>query len=385
MVFEAAVIGTGPNPDDPDRDGYAMGYRHGAAYDRLDDCELVACADLVREHAEQFGDKFGLSAVYEDYERMLADIDPDIVSVCIPPEAHADVVIGCATSGTVDAVHCEKPMATSWRDCRAMVETCEEQGVHLTINHQRRFGDPFRRAKEFVDAGEIGELVRLEFAEDNLFDAGIHQFDLCGYFTEQTPVDWALCQVHYETENRWFGVHNENQAIAQFRYENGIYGLASTGPGAGFVGCYFRLVGSDGQIEIGVDNGPVLRIRRRGSSEWEAIDTEENIHGPRSPGAVGTVIKRLASALPGSVESTVQSPTLHDKAIAEVVEAARTGSESELSGRNALDATELVFASWESARCTGRVDLPLDINDNPLAGMIEDGRLEPRARMEPTP
>lgn len=385
MVLKAAVIGTGANPDDPGRDGFAMGYRHGAAYRRLDDCQLVACADLVQKHAERFAEEFDLRGVYEDYRRMLAEVEPDIVSVCIPPDAHAEVVVACAKSGNVDAIHCEKPMATTWRDCRQMVEACEDHGVRLTINHQRRFGEPFRRAKSLLDDGEIGELVRIEFAGDNLFDAGSHQFDLCGFFTEQTPVQWVLGQIHYDQENQWFGVHNENQAITQFRCEDGVYGLAATGDGADFVGCYCRLVGSEGEIEIGVHNGPTLRTRRGGATAWEVIETDENIHGPRKPGAIGAVVRRLASTLPGSTGSRSQSPTLHDKAIAEVVEAVRTGDESELSAQRALWATELVFATWESARRTGRVDLPLTIDDNPLQALIDEGRVTPRPPVEPTP
>lgn len=385
MTYKAAVIGTGENPDDPNRDGFAMGYRHGAAYRQLDDCTLVACADIVRSNAERFAEEFGIDAVYEDYERMIAEVEPDIVSVCVPPAVHAEIVIGCAESGAVGAIHCEKPMATTWADCRRMVQTCEAHGVRLTFSHQRRFGEPFRRAKALLDEGAIGELVRMEFSEDNLFDAGSHQFDLCGYFTSQTPVEWVIGQVHYDRENLWFGTHNENQALAQWRYRDGVHGLASMGPGTSFVGCYFRLVGSGGEIEIGVENGPTLRIRRRGSAGWEEIDTDENIHGPKSLGRVGFVVQQLASRLPGSADERLDRPTFHDKAIEEVVRTAREGTESELSAQNALMATELIFAVWESARRCGRVDLPLDIDDNPLEAMIEAGRLKPSPARPPTP
>jgi hypothetical protein len=45
-----------------------------------------------------------------------------------------------------------------------------------------------------------------------------------------------------------------------------------------------------------------------------------------------------------------------------------------------LQATELIFASWESARRRGRVDLPLEIEDNPLEDMVEAGQLGPEKR-----
>jgi hypothetical protein len=48
-----------------------------------------------------------------------------------------------------------------------------------------------------------------------------------------------------------------------------------------------------------------------------------------------------------------------------------------LSARRALNATEIIFAIYESSRRRGRVDLPLTISDNPLAAMVEAGHLQP--------
>ena len=64
-----------------------------------------------------------------------------------------------------------------------------------------------------------------------------------------------------------------------------------------------------------------------------------------------------------------------ERAIAEVIDALRSGRESELSARRALNATEIIFAIYESSRRRGRVDLPLTISDSPLAAMVEAGQL----------
>ena len=101
---------------------------------------------------------------------MLAETHPDIVSVCVPPGLHADIVIDCARTGVPEAIHCEKPMAKTWSDCREMVEVCEAEGVQLSFNHQKRFAGPVREAKWLLDDGAIGELERLEFGEEHLCD-----------------------------------------------------------------------------------------------------------------------------------------------------------------------------------------------------------------------
>jgi predicted dehydrogenase len=374
-MYRIGFIGTGADPDDPDTDGYAMAYRHAPGYQRLEDCSIVACADIVPENAEAFADAHGIdeAGVYEDYERMLAEQRPDIVSVCTPPSVHADIVVDCARSGVVDAVHCEKPMADTWADCERMASACDEEGVQLTINHQMRFGRPFREAKGLLDDGAIGDLRRLEFGDSTLFDMGTHLFDLCNYYVGDASAEWMLAQIDYTEENVMFGTHNENQAIAQWRYENGVCGIASTGRGDEFLDAYFRLIGDEGAIEIGADEA-MLRVRRDGSG-WRTVDTgADTIHNP-SPGRLRAGIGRLAGAVSPQLRERLRPRRYTERAIEDLVDALRTGEESELSARTALDAEELVFASWESARRRGRVELPLEIADNPLEEMVEAGQL----------
>lgn len=60
-------------------------------------------------------------------------------------------------------------------------------------------------------------------------------------------------------------------------------------------------------------------------------------------------------------------------AIIELVEALEAGREPELSGRRALKATELIFATYESSRRRGRVELPLDVDDSALQALLDEG------------
>lgn len=376
MSVSVGFVGTGADPTDTGPDGYAMAYRHADGYRTVDECELVCCADIVPENARAFAEQYRIAQemVFEDYEEMLRTAKPDLVSVCVPPKEHASVVIGAAETEIPRAIHCEKPMAATWKECREMVDVCESNDVRLTINHQRRFGTPFRLAKHHLNAGAIGDLTRIEFAESNLFDAGVHLFDLCGYMTDEADPKWILAGLDYRDENLWFGAHNENQAIAHWEYADGTSALAATGESQGLVGCYLRLRGTDGCIEVGVDDGPSLRVRRDGSG-WEQIDTGgANIHGPDSPGLVKAAVGRVTGGAVGSAQR-VTPRSYVDDAIADVVRSLREDRQSGLHARKALRATELVFGAWESVRKRGRVDLPLQIDDNPLEAMVAAGQL----------
>jgi predicted dehydrogenase len=374
MGLQVAVIGTG-EPEEESTDGYGMAYEHASGYERLDDCELVACADLVAERALAFADAHDIDSrrAFEDAETMLDETEPDVVSVCVPPAAHADLVVTCANHGAVDAVHCEKPMAATWAECQRMVDTCAATGTQLTINHQRRFASPFRRAKDLVDEGRIGDLRRIEVGGQNLYDYGTHLFDMCGYLTDQTPVEWVLAQVSYRESDVQFGMHNENQALARWRYENGVEGFASTGED-GLVDCQLRLLGSEGAVEVGRDGGPPLRVRVDGSG-WEEVDTGKEGIYVRRAGTVAVAVNRVLDRTPLDTGRVLADPTYVERSVAEAVEALRAGREPEHAGWKALQSTEVIFACWESARRRGRVSLPLDISDNPLEAMVESGRL----------
>jgi predicted dehydrogenase len=257
-----------------------------------------------------------------------------------------------------------------------MVDVCAAEGVALTINHQQRFGRPYREAKRLLDDGTIGELTRIEAREEHLYDTGTHAFDLANFYNDQTPVEWVLGQIDYTEENKLFGAHNENQAISQWRYENGVYGVASTGRGEPFVGALFRLVGTKGVIEVGDDG--TLSYRRDGGS-WKTVDTGCDERYRPKPSKLRLGSKLLAEKVSDHLADRLSVPTYTDRAIEELVQSLRDGTESELNGRDALDADELIFATWESSRRRGRVDLPLDIDDNPLESMVEAGAVGPDA------
>jgi predicted dehydrogenase len=265
-------------------------------------------------------------------------------------------------------------MAHTWGDARRMAEACESAGIQLTINHQLRFGKPYRKAKRLVDEGRVGDLVRVECTEATLYDNGTHSFDLANYFTDQTPVEWVLAGIDYTEENRLFGAHNENQAVAQWRYENGVYGLASTGRGESFVDGSFRLIGTDGVVRIGSDGE--LSYRRDGGS-WTTVDTGSDRRYWPEQSTIRSGAELAARKLSTRLADRVAVPTYTQRAIADVIGALQSGAESELNADVALDADELIFAAWESSRRRGRVDLPLDIDDNPRVAMVESGELDP--------
>lgn len=348
--LKVAVIGTGRLKEKKDAMGYAMAYEHADAYQAIEACEMVACADIVEENARNFANKYG-GAVFTDYKTMLSEAKPDMVSICTWMHLHEPMVLDAIQAG-VKAIHCEKPMADTWGGAKRMAQAAKEAGVQLTFNHQRRYGAPYTVARQLLEAGEIGDLTRQEVECGNIYDSGTHWIDMMSFFNKETPAKWVLGQIDYRKENLVFGAHCENQQVVLTEYENGVFGLIMTGAGERkVVGAVSKLIGTHGEILIGVHGGPSLQIRRSGQREWETIDTNgESIHGP------------------GFIQRA-----LHD-----AVECLQNGRKCQLDASNALIATEIIFGAYESSRRRGCVDFPLDIEDNPLRSMVESGDLKPQ-------
>ena len=344
MTFRVGIIGCGRPWKSAGASGFGMSNAHALGYKASPDTTIVALADINLDNARAFQAEHGGDALYADYHEMLAQENLDIVSISTWPHLHAPMVIAAAEAG-VKAVHCEKPMAPTFGEARRMVAACEEHGVQLTFNHQRRFGARFRKARDLLRSGAIGELQRLEGGCDNLFDWGTHWFDMFFFYNEETPVDWVIGQIEPAGGPTIFGVPIEGQGISHFKFRNDVRGLLITGYQAA-PGAYNRLTGTDGVIEVRLGGTSPLRIWGTGHSAWQEIDV------PANENELDDIVPR---------------------GILDLIDALKTGREPELSARRALRATELIFATYESSRRRGRVDLPLEIDDSPFLAMRGDG------------
>ncbi len=342
-TLRVGIIGCGRPRQTAGATGFGMSHWHARGYAAATDCDIVALADISTENARAFQQEHGGDHIYTDYHELLAWEQLDIVSICTWPQLHAEMVIATAEAG-VRAIHCEKPMAPTYGEARRMVEACEAHGAQLTFNHQRRFAAPFRRARELLRDGAIGPLQRLEMRCIDLFDWGTHWFDMCHFYNDETPAEWVLGQIDRRAGRTVFGIPLEGQGLSHIKFANGVHALLVTGPDHGWE-AQNRLIGAAGIIEVAVDDGPLLRLWNREQPGWTTID------------------------LPESQSDLAVVPL----GVLDLIDALRTGREPELAGRRALRATELSFATYESSRRRGRVDLPLAIDDSPLAAMQGEG------------
>ena len=139
-----AVIGCG-----------AIGTLHAQAVVQSEHAVLTAVCDIQRERAEAVAAHTS-ARVYDDVEVLLAAESLDAVTVATPGHLHVQPVIKALEAGC--HVFCEKPMATNLEDAKRMVEAAALHGRYLAIDYNRRFGFGYRKAKELIAAGAIGDI-----------------------------------------------------------------------------------------------------------------------------------------------------------------------------------------------------------------------------------
>jgi UDP-N-acetylglucosamine 3-dehydrogenase len=141
-----AIIGTGLPWKKEGATGFGMAHAHWPAFRSTERVELVAISDLLEERMDFFEKEHKIAPKrYTDYKTLLAEEKPDIVSICVWPHLHAEMTIAAAEAG-VKAIHCEKPMALTWGDCKRMKAAADAHGVKLTFNHQyARLGNALAR------------------------------------------------------------------------------------------------------------------------------------------------------------------------------------------------------------------------------------------------
>jgi predicted dehydrogenase len=133
-----------------------IGKAHLANYANIAGVKVVAAADVDMAEARRVAAAHGIGDVYADFRELLARGDVEAVDVCLHNNLHSGVT--CAALKAGKHVYCEKPMAGSYRDAAAMLETARSTGLKLSIQLNTLFSPETRAARQIIEAGELGEL-----------------------------------------------------------------------------------------------------------------------------------------------------------------------------------------------------------------------------------
>lgn len=137
-----------------------IGATHTASHMKDPLSELVAVCDVVKERADAEAEKHGVKAYYS-LKDMLNNEDLDIVDVTTGGfengSWHFEPAMQAMEAGKHVLV--EKPLSSDVNEARQMVKKAAEKDVYLGCNLNHYFTPPAEKAMEYMNAGQIGELV----------------------------------------------------------------------------------------------------------------------------------------------------------------------------------------------------------------------------------
>lgn len=150
-----------------------MGKMHFRCYRALAGVKVVAICDTdkakFRDTGGTAGNIQGAEApldftgvgLYDDFDKMLAEANLDILSVTLPTYLHKDYAIKALNAGV--NVLCEKPLAMSVADGEQIVAAAAKSGRRLQVGHCIRFWPEYAKTKQIIDSGECGRVLAATF------------------------------------------------------------------------------------------------------------------------------------------------------------------------------------------------------------------------------
>jgi len=194
---------------------------------------LLAVTDVNQASAEQCARDFRVPTVAKNYEEILKRSDIQAVAICSSTDTHADYIIQAAQAGK--HIFCEKPIALNLATIDKALAAVKQYGVTLMVGFNRRFHHNFKKIREVVASGKIGQphLVHITSHDSApppvsyvkvsggiFLDMTIHDFDMARYLigSEITEV-FATGNVLIDKGIGEAG--DVDTAVVVMRYENG--------------------------------------------------------------------------------------------------------------------------------------------------------------------
>lgn len=201
----------------------------------VENAEVTAFCDIIRENAEYLAEDYPGSYVTTDWTDMVDYVDA--VLVALPHHLHYQC--GVFFARNKKHVLMEKPLCNTEEECLRLIEICKEENVKLMCAYPVRHWPGIKKLKELVDSGEYGKVIQMSVWTEQLtriedethwgntaqlgggqfFSHGCHYVDLLFWFLGN-----PVAGTHFGTKIGGNKILGESTSIANFKFENGALG-----------------------------------------------------------------------------------------------------------------------------------------------------------------
>ncbi len=259
--------------------------------------EITAFMDLPsqEEKMKKVAEENKVKLTFTDFDELLKCGEVDVISLCTPHPLHCEQAIAALEAGK----HCmtEKPMAVRVSECDRMIEADKKSDKTLAVIFQRRFHPATVKAKEIIDSGQLGALIRINavntaYKSDFYYNSGGWRGNWKGegggvlFNQAPHPIDLLqfLCgmpdTIYAQVDNR---IHEgiidvEDFATAIIGYSSGCTGMVHyntvTAPGQDFL----EIFGEKGCIRLDAAGVKHFRLKEDCSEFAKSYDGANGIY-----------------------------------------------------------------------------------------------------------
>ncbi len=324
---------------------------HFEAIARIDGLSLSAVCDEMEDRAREAGEQCGVPW-FTSYDEMLKKSECDAVAIATPSGLHPAHGIKAARAGK--HVIAEKPMAISLSSADALVQACDDAGVHLFVVKQNRLNPAVQLLRRAIDRGRFGRIfmanatVRWARPQEYYDQApwrGTWEFD-GGAFMNQAShyvdlIQWLVGPVESvmaKTATLARRIEAEDSGAAVLKFRNGALGVIEvtmlTYP-RNLEGS-ITLIGETGTVKIG--GTAVNKVEH-----WQFASYDDD-----------DKLVDAASTTPPTVYGYG-----HEGYYRNVLAVLRGAATPDTDGRSGRKSLELVLGIYESAKTGREVPFPL--------------------------
>jgi len=235
-----------------------MGKAHAVAFENASrvfgsdpaTLSVTAVADVNRDAAQNFASRFGVARWTVDWREVVEDPRIDAIDITTSNDAHPEIALAAIAAGK--HVYCEKPMANSARQAKAMLDAATAAGVRSLVGYNYLCNPVQAYARQLITSGALGEIFHFRGTFDNdymvdplypftwrtsalaagkagaLGDMASHVLSLAHYLVGEVVDVAATRQTLHSRRRDAQGIEREvqNDDLAQFvcRFDNGASG-----------------------------------------------------------------------------------------------------------------------------------------------------------------
>lgn len=231
---------------------------------RIPSADLVMVTDVFEEAAKKCAERYAIPYFEQDYHAVLDHPDIQAVLICTSTDTHARIIEEAAQAGK--HIFCEKPIALDLASIDRALDAVERAGIKLQVGFNRRFDANYRRVRQAVEQGEIGQphllhlvsydpapppVAYIRVSGGIFLDMVIHDFDMARFLIG-SEVDEIFVKGSVMVDPAIGAAGDVDTAVVLLKFTNGVIGTISNSRQAAYgYDQRLELLGSAGAISIG--------------------------------------------------------------------------------------------------------------------------------------